>query len=101
MPPSNVAAVALITRTIAVSSGVFSPFIVSLTPPLPYFILLGVASLAFLASAALPAPGNHLSKLEETKDKAMKIVEGETEEPTLLQDFEQPHFVQPTPLVHH
>jgi len=31
----------------------------------------------------------------------MKIVEGDTEEPTMLQDFDQTHVVPQTALMHH
>ena len=101
VPPNNVAAVQLLTRTIAVSSGVFSPIISSLSTPMPYIILLCVSFCAFLAASTLPPPGHHLSKVAETSDAKMKIVEGDGDEPTMLQDFEETNVVQSTSLVHH
>jgi len=101
VPPNNVASVQLLTRTIAVSCGVFSPFIASLNTPIPYTLLLSIAFCALLASSALPPPGHHLPKVAETSDAKMKIVEGEEDEPTMLQDFDQTHVVPPTSLVHH
>ena len=64
VPPKNIAAVQLLSRTIAVGFGVFTPSIASFEPPIPYLILLGTATMGFLASTRLPKAGHHLSKLE-------------------------------------
>lgn len=61
VPPEKVAAVQLMTRTMAVGSAVSTPMIASLHTPIPYLVLLAVATAGFLASARLPAPGHHLN----------------------------------------
>ena len=62
-------------RTMAMAFGILSPTIASFHPPVPYVVLLGVATMGFLASLALPVPGHHLPKVTETKNSLVKIVE--------------------------
>lgn len=50
VPPNNVAAVSLMLRTIAVSSGIFAPTISALPAPLPYIFSLLLATAGFVAS---------------------------------------------------
>ena len=68
VPPENVAAVSLMLRTMAVSSGILAPTISALPAPLPYLFSLCLATAGFVASRNLPAPGTHLTAVEETKD---------------------------------
>ena len=84
VPPENVAAVQLMTRTMAVGSAVLTPTIASLHPPIPYLVLLIVSFIGFLASTRLPIPGHHLPKVEATEDTKVKMVERESEKVTLV-----------------
>ena len=103
VPPQNVAAVQLMTRTMAVGIAVLTPTIASLPTPIPYIILLIVSFLGFLASTRLPVPGHHLLlKVEQTTDESkVKMVERGSENVTLNQNIENVHIVEPTPLIHH
>lgn len=87
VPPNNVAAVLLLTRTIAVSSCILSPFITSFEAPFPYIILLCFSFLAFIAASLLPPPGHHLPKVTETKDSNMQMLD-DTDNPTMLNDVD-------------
>ena len=89
VPPNNVASVLLLTRTIAVSSCVVSPLITALESPMPYFVLLGTAVLAFLASILLPPPGHHLPKVAETSRAKFKMLD-QADAPTMFNDPDQP-----------
>ena len=60
VPPNKVAAVQLMTRTMAVGFGVLAPTLASFEPPVPYILLLIVAILGFFASSMLPNAGHHL-----------------------------------------
>ena len=101
VPPQNVAAVQLMTRTMAVGIAVLTPTIASLPTPIPYIILLTVSFLGFLASTRLPVPGHHLPKVESTDESKVKLVERGSENVTLNQNIENVHVVEPTPLIHH
>ena len=101
VPPQNVAAVQLMTRTLSMAFGILSPTIASFKAPYPYLILLGLAVLGFLASTALPVPGHHLPKVTETKNSLVKIVEQGSDKPTLLHNLDEAHILEPTPLIHH
>lgn len=61
VPADRIAAVQLLVRTIAVSSGVLSPFIASMPAPYPYLILLVISTGGFMASSLLPKAGSHLA----------------------------------------
>ena len=101
VPPENVAAVQLMTRTMAVGSAILTPTIASFHPPFPYLILLTVSLCGFLASTRLPVPGHHLPMVEETDESKVKLVERGSENVTMLQNIDNVHIVEPTPLMHH
>ena len=82
VPPNNVAAVSLMLRTVAVSSGILAPTISALPPPLPYIFSLCLATAGFIASLYLPKAGTHLPAVEKTADDNFKLVDKDTEEPT-------------------
>lgn len=63
VPPKNIAAVQLMTRTIATGFGVLAPIISSQPTPIPYIVLMSISTLGFLASTRLPVPGHHLPKI--------------------------------------
>ena len=84
VPPESVAAVQLMTRTMAVGSSVITPTIASLHPPIPYLVLLGFSICGCLASTILPVPGHHLPQMKETDDQKVKMVERGSENVTLL-----------------
>ena len=75
VPPKNIAAVQLLSRTIAVGVGVFSPSIAALKPPYPYIILLAASVVGFFASLRLPKAGNHLQIVKKTDDLKVQIVD--------------------------
>ena len=75
VPPKNIAAVQLMTRTIATGFGVLAPTIASLSPPVPYIVLLVISTLGFLAATRLPDPGHHLPKVQESDDKNVMIIQ--------------------------
>ena len=60
VPPESVAAVQLMTRTMAVGSAILTPTIASFHEPIPYLVLLAVSICGFFASTFLPVPGHHL-----------------------------------------
>ena len=57
VPPNNVAAVAIIIRTLAVGSGVMAATVAAQKTYVAYIILCGIAITGFLASLWLPQPG--------------------------------------------
>ena len=75
VPASNIAAVQLLSRTIAVGAGVFSPSIASLKAPYPYIILLIASIIGFFSSLGLPKAGNHLKPVIKKDDEKIKIVD--------------------------
>ena len=97
MPPQNVAAVSLMLRTMAVSSGILAPTISSLPAPAPYLICLFVATAGLIASRNLPAPGAHLSAVEETKENQFKLVD----QTTLFTGKDSQKVSAPTNMVFH
>ena len=102
VPPNNIAAVHLLSRTIAVGGSILSPSVAALEPPYPYLILLGVSILGFLASFGLPKAGDHLLQVKTTVDcKRSVLFDPETDEPTLLHDFDSNQIVPPTPMIYH
>lgn len=57
VPPSNIAAVAIIIRTIATACGIMAATVAALDPILAYIVLFSVAICGFLASLCLPPAG--------------------------------------------
>ena len=101
VPPKNIAAVQLMTRTIATAFGILAPTIASLSPPIPYIVLPIISTFGFIASTRLPDPGHHLPKVEYTEAKNAVIVTQESETAPMLHDFTNPGLVEPTPQVYH
>ena len=84
VPPSNVAAVSLMIRTMSVSSGVLASTVASLPAPFPFIVLFAIATAGLLASMRLPPPGEHLPSVEVTGDNKFKLVDKETSSPTSI-----------------
>ena len=110
VPPENVAAVQLMTRTMANASAILAPTVASLPAPIPYFVLFTVSFCGFMASLFLPAPGHHLPKIVPEVDAAsveehsVKVQERGSQDlsyfnPNALE--KEKHIVKPTPLFQH
>ena len=84
VPPQNVGSVSLLTRTLAVGFGVFSPTIATFPEPWPYICLLSVATIGFVASLFLPEPGHHLPHMRQTGDNSVLVVDKATDQATLV-----------------
>lgn len=84
VPHENVAAVTLMIRTMAVSSGILSPAVAALPAPIPFVILLAVATVGLVISLKLPPPGQHLNSVERTTDNKVKLLDKVTRVPTML-----------------
>ena len=69
VPPSNIAAVAIMIRTIGQGAGVFASQIVALEPLHTYILLLSIAVVSFICSIFLPEPGLHLSQVQTSDEK--------------------------------
>ena len=84
VPPNNVAAVAIIIRTLAVGSGVMAATVAAQKTYVAYIILCGIAITGFLASLWLPQPGQHLDSVQkDEKTNTVKIIDKTTNEPSL------------------
>ena len=98
VPPTNVAAVSLMIRTMAVSSGIFAPTVAALPAPMPYCLMLFVATCGLFATFNLPTPGEHLPSVKVTgKNKVIKV-ENENDDSLSMDTIaeEDKHYVIPT-----
>ncbi len=77
VPPKNIASVQLLSRTIGVGFGIFSPTIASFEAPYPYLILICASIIGFLASIKLPDAGYHLHKTSAPLSSDDPAVEAE------------------------
>ena len=83
VPPMNLGSVAFLARTMAVGLSVIAPSVSIMTPPMPFFILFGIATFTFMSSFLLPPPGAHLPQVERTGENSVKIIDKATEQATL------------------
>ena len=64
VPPLNIAAVAILTKTMAVGSGVFASTVASFPLLYAYVTLACIAVCGLLVSFWLPEPGQHLKEVK-------------------------------------
>ena len=79
VPPLNIAAVAILTKTMAVGSGVFASTVASFNPGYAYVTLAMLAICGLVASLWLPEPGQHLMEVHESKTaNTVKLIDKKT-----------------------
>ena len=102
VPPSNVAEVFMLVRTLSVSSGILAPSVAYLRVPYSFMVLLVISTCGLIASLKLPEPGEHLLAVEHTEDNRVKLVDRKSESNVALphaQELEEESgekFVTPT-----
>ena len=62
VPPSNIASVAIVIRTLASASGIGSASVAAIAQPYSFVVLVVISFTGFLASFFLPAPGQYLDR---------------------------------------
>ena len=79
VPPLNIAAVAILTKTMAVGSGVFASTVASFPLRYAYLTLACLAVCGLMASFWLPEPGQHLMEVHESKTaNTVKLIDKKT-----------------------
>ena len=69
VPPGSLGSVNMIAQTIAVGSGMLSPFISILPGQIPLMVGATVSIIAYVGMFALPTPGSYLPKVEEVQQE--------------------------------
>ena len=79
IPPLNIAAVSILTKTLAMGSGVFAATVASFPPTHAYTTLASLSICGLIASFWLPEPGHHLMEIQESSTaNTVKLIDKKT-----------------------